>query len=256
MMTRAARRWRGVACAAWAMFAPMSAMANDSTASLHMGGLVLTTTPAIRMQEEDLFISAHEVRVRYSFLNTSAVDIETLVAFPLPEIETGESGNYALDSSDPVNVVGFQVTVDGRAVAPRVQARATSLGVDITALLQQYGLPLTTIVGTDAEREALAQKFKKLPEAAVRELERYGAVDRLSFSSPDGVADVSPRWTAQIAFYWMQTFPAGRAIAVTHRYKPVPRHFFTRLEDLSSARITASTIRFWPRPNAWANRRR
>lgn len=223
-----------------AAFATLAAVAcahaNDSTAKLDAGGLALTYNPAIRMEEEDLYLSEREVRVRYRFLNTSNADIETLVAFPLPEIETGEGGNYAIESSDPINFIGFRVTVDGRPLTPSVQAKATSLGVDITSLLEKYGLPITTIVGTDRERAALNDKLTGLPEHALRELEKYGAIDRLS-SSRAGVADVNPRWSAHIAFYWFQTFPARRAIEVTHRYKPVPRNFFTGLEELGGARM-------------------
>eukprot|EP01035_Chromulina_nebulosa_P002425 gene2425-3273_t len=46
-------------------------LANDSTAELAAGGLVLTKTDAIEMRSEDLFISAEAVRVRYVFINTS-----------------------------------------------------------------------------------------------------------------------------------------------------------------------------------------
>ena len=62
------------------------AIANDSTAELAAGGLVLTRTDAIVMKSEDLYISADEVRVRYVFLNTSGKDVTTRVAFPMPDI--------------------------------------------------------------------------------------------------------------------------------------------------------------------------
>ena len=70
------------------------------------------------------------------------------MAFPLPDIETGEGGNYIIDAADPINFIGFEVTVDGKTVTPSVQARASSLGVDITALLLKHHLPLTTIMAS------------------------------------------------------------------------------------------------------------
>jgi hypothetical protein len=67
--------------------------ANDSSASLDTGGIVFKYNSAITIQDEELFLSQDAVRVRYKFLNTSAADITTLVAFPLPEIETGAKCN-------------------------------------------------------------------------------------------------------------------------------------------------------------------
>lgn len=229
-----------LSCATAIMLAGLacgSGKANDSTARLDTGGLSLTHNPSIEMQEEDLYLSAKEVRVRYRFFNKSSSDIETLVAFPLPEIETGEGGNYNIESVDPVNFVDFRVSVDGTSVKPSVEARASSMGVDITPLLAKYGLPITTITENDAQRSALYARLDKLPEAALRELERYGAIDRLSSSSKDGTPDVNPRWTAHITFYWFQTFPAGRPIEVTHRYKPVLRNFFSSLDEIGGARM-------------------
>ena len=52
--------------------APMAG-ANDSSAELSTGGLVLTKHPDIEMRSEDLFISAKQVRVRYRFANTSSI---------------------------------------------------------------------------------------------------------------------------------------------------------------------------------------
>jgi len=49
----------------------LPALANDSTAELAAGGLVLTRTDAIEMRSEDLFISEEAVQVRYVFVNTS-----------------------------------------------------------------------------------------------------------------------------------------------------------------------------------------
>ena len=213
------------------------ARANDSSASLDTGGIVFTYNSAITMQDEDLFLSQDAVRVRYKFLNTSAVDITTLVAFPLPEIETGEAGNYGVESSDPINFIDFKVSVDGKAIDPQVEAKAISLGVDISAILAKYGLPLTTITGSDAQREALNAKFRTLSPDALTELTRYGAISRESSSSPDGARDVDPTWAARITFYWFQTFPAGRAIEVTHSYRPVPRTFFTSETEIGSARM-------------------
>ena len=72
------------AAAALVMAAP--AMANDSSAELKQGGLVLVHNPGVEMRAEDLYISPTAVKVRYRFLNTTARDRQVLVAFPMPNI--------------------------------------------------------------------------------------------------------------------------------------------------------------------------
>lgn len=212
------------------------AAANDSTASLDAGEIRLLYNSKIEMKEEDLYLSRKQVRVRYLFENKSGQDIKTLVAFPLPAIATGEEGNYAVMSTDPINFIGFEVSVDGQPIKPSVETRATNNGLDITALLARHGLPLTTITASPEANDRLNERLRNLPEATLQELERYGAVDRLS-SDGQGRPYVTPRWTAHITFYWEQTFPAGRKIEVTHRYRPVPRLFFTGMDAIRSAEM-------------------
>ena len=202
-----------------------AARANDSTARLDLGGLVLTQNSDIRMDEEKLYLSRGEVQVEYLFTNTSSRPISTLVAFPLPPIELGPDTNYDLPVDDPVNVVGFEVNVDGRPVTPSVDARATRFGLDMTGVLRSHGIPVTPSAGDVARIEAL-------PEPAKAQLECYGLVDWSSAWGADDrpVADV--HWTAHVAFYWFQEFPAGRTIRVAHRYRPVPGQFFFSRHEL------------------------
>ena len=85
------------------------AFANDSTAELGTGGLVLSRTDAVEMQSEDLFLSRDKVTVDYVFKNTSDNDIDTIVAFPMPDIE----GNPNVVPSIPQegdNFLGFEAT--------------------------------------------------------------------------------------------------------------------------------------------------
>lgn len=214
--------------------------ANDSSASLDIGGLHLIYNPNIEMQEEDLYLSVREVRVAYKFFNKSKDDIQTLVAFPLPEIENGEGGNYGIQSDNPINVVGFEVIVNGQQLKPRAEIRAMSLGVDVTKLLEKYGLPLTTIVANDEARDRLNARIRDLPPEARRELETFGVIDWRSSFDKDGKPDANPRWTTKVTFYWLQTFAAGRVTEVRHRYRPIPRTFFTSMDEIKSERMRKS----------------
>src|SRR5579872_6738153 len=126
---------------ALAMAAP--SYANDSTAELAAGGLVLTKSPAIEMRAEDLYISARQVRVRYRFANTSASDVTVLVAFPMPDITTeGVDDMLSIPTQDPRNILGFSTTVDGKPVLAQVEQHAIKRGVDRTAYLRGLGIAL------------------------------------------------------------------------------------------------------------------
>jgi hypothetical protein len=63
------------------------ALANDSVAELGTGGVVLSRSDSIAMESEDLFLSRDKVTVDYVFRNSSDKDIDTIVAFPMPDIE-------------------------------------------------------------------------------------------------------------------------------------------------------------------------
>lgn len=209
-----------------------TARANDSSASLDAGGLRLTFNPSIRVESEDLYLSRAQVRVHYRFHNVSTQDISTLVAFPLPVMEIGEGGNYVLQGKDPINIMDFQVTVDGQRVDPSVEVKATRFGVDVTQVLKRFGIPLTMRDGDD-----LNARLDNLPPDVRRELERYGVVDWTSTFGANNKPLANVHWNTQITYYWFQKFPAGRPIEVTHQYRPVPRQFFFGNDQASSAEL-------------------
>ncbi|HYC69083.1 DUF4424 domain-containing protein [Brevundimonas sp.] len=198
------------ALAAACLAAP--AVANDSVASMGAGGLVLQRTDGIVMRSEDLFISAAEIRVRYAFLNRTAADISTIVAFPLPDIVGGGEGDVAL--SDPADL-RFTTTVAGVPVATEVEQKAMKDGVDHTALLRGLGVPLSPYA--DTVRHVLSA----LPRDRIDRLISLGLIeDRGYADSLETYVDFAPLWTLKTTHYWTQVFPAGRELDVDHRYVP------------------------------------
>lgn len=185
-------------------------LANDSTASLGAGGLVLTQSADIRMASEDLYISKDVIRVRYEFVNDARTPITTRVAFPLPEANLREL--YESDVGWPTekgdNVVDFRVVVDGRAVVPQLERKAFLNGQDVTAVLTRLGVPISP------RPHEVAAVIGKLSPAAKRELVRL----KLSNITADYV---EPLWVVKNVYHWPQTFPAGRPLRVEHTYKPI-----------------------------------
>jgi len=192
------------------------ASANDSSAELRSGGLVMKKDPAVEMRSEDLFISAKQVRVRYRFANTSARDVSILVAFPMPDITIeGEDDMLAIPTQDPVNIVGFTTTVDGRPVTAEVEQKAVKGGVDRTAYLKANGIPLAPHL------EATNKILDALPQARKDEIIRLGLGQIMEYDSGNGwEKHLYATWTLKTTFWWRQTFPAGREVLVEHRYTP------------------------------------
>jgi len=96
-----------------------------------------------KAQSEDLFISTKEIRVRYSFINNSDDDVVTQVAFPIPDIPYGvDDFNFAIPTTDPQNILGFETTANGRRVDVRVEQKALIGGMDRTEILRRFGIPI------------------------------------------------------------------------------------------------------------------
>ena len=190
--------------------------ADDSSAALGMGGVQFTQSAAIRMAEEDLGISPKHVQIRFVFANDSGRDIDTLMAFPLPDINTAEFTNSPIGTvtNDPVDFVGFSVKADGKPVAVSVEQKAFYNGHDVTAVIRSVGLPVNVI--TESGYKALVA----LPEAKRKVLV---AADLAEF---DDNNNAQPHWIVQTKFYWTQHFPAGKTVVLEHGYQPVTGQSF------------------------------
>ena len=133
--------------------------------------------------------------------------------FPIPEIPGGEEFYYyPLPVEDAENFIGFTVTVDGKPVTPKVEQRATANNLDRTELLASLGIPIFPTKAKDA--------LNRLPDDKKRAFEKLG----LAYPDEDYETKTTrlvPAWTMRTTFWWEQTFPAGREVAVSHTYKPV-----------------------------------
>lgn len=203
------------------------ATANDSTASLDTGEIVLVQSPDIRMDEEDLYLGAGEVRVRYLFHNTAGVPLLRRVAFPLPPIALGWDSAYAISAAAAEDPLGFRLWIDGAPVAVETEARAEALGRDVTGRLRALGLPLTPFAPGAAGWQGIEAAIAALPAADRAALVVEGIL------LPGGDLDV-PGWTVRITHHWLMTFPADRPVEVRHAYAPVPMHGFFSVHDLEA----------------------
>lgn len=207
---------RGVAAGlALLALAGAPALANDSTAELGAGGLILSRSDVVEMAEEDLFISADEVRVDYVFRNRSDEDVETLVAFPMPEIEANPYANVSIPYDTHDNFLGFEVEVDGSRVEPKLEQRAIALGIDVTDELVSQGVALFPY-GNEAH---LA--LSRLPEEVTSDWRERGIIVIDEYDDGSGWKRVpTPYWVLRSTYWWPMVFPAGKEVRVAHRYTP------------------------------------
>ena len=192
------------------------ALANDSTAELGTGGLVLTKTANIDMRSEDLFISENAVRVRYHFFNHAPADVTTQVAFPLPDVVyPQQDSNIAIPDPTSDNFLDFATKINGVPVRMELEQKAFAKGVDQTDYLHKLGIPLAIYL------DATTLALDKLPKAKWPEMIRLGLGEETEYGDDSGMQKhLEPRWTLKSTYHWNQNFPAGQELLIEHEYKP------------------------------------
>jgi len=204
---------------------PLSAQANDSTAALTAGGLVLTKTDAIAMETERLVITPDSVSVGYRFRNVTDKPVVTQVAFPLPDLSLSDAfyGHPAIPSDDPLNFVGFQTQADGNPVDAKAQVRFRVNDADVTDRFLQLGLvPSLADPGVHKVFDT---------EAARDNLKALGA------SLEGALSDL----TQQTTFHWRQSFPPAKEVEIAHRYRPVAG--FQNLSQLEWRKLSTTAFK-------------
>jgi len=186
--------------------------ANDSAAELSIGGLQFVRTSDIAMESEDLRISLDRVSVRYQFANTSGKPVTLTVAFPLPDIDLSEADNIALPSTDPVNFVDFETRIDGAPAAFKIDQRAMVGDRDVSALLDQFKLPLLPI----GSREI---RVADLPDATRTKLADQGLLMPVR-TDEKGRQQYAVAWVTKTSAVRQQTFLAEPKVIVEHQYRP------------------------------------
>ena len=202
----------GLVASLWLTTAP--AFANDTTAQVAAGGLIYVQNENVSMADEKLYISMEKVTVDYIFHNNSDKDVESLIAFPFPDV-TG-SGDFmdGVPDTESDNFLDFQATQDGKPIVPDLQQRAFSLGLDVTDELVKAGVPLVPFGNKTGEA------LNKISPALAEDWEKRGMIIGQEIDNGSGMQrDLVPVWTLKSAYYWKTMFPAGKDIAVSHKYK-------------------------------------
>lgn len=191
-------------------------LANDTMAELKTGGLTFIESPDVSMESEALFISAREVRVDYVFENSADKDVETLVAFPMPDLPGHVESDIAIADSGKDNFLDFTVTQDGKPISPTLQQRAIAASIDVTDDLKAQNIPPLPYA------EGTAAALEKLPGAVKQDwLSRGLLYDDVYDNDGSGMKHhMTPLWTLRSTYWWKTVFPAKAKVTVSHRYTP------------------------------------
>ncbi|BDV34590.1 DUF4424 family protein [Methylocystis iwaonis] len=204
------RFFAGAATLAFTAAFSFPSHANDSQAETALGGLTLKHSDSIRMDSEDLYVSRDRVRVTYRFTNTSDRPIETLVAFPLPDIPPDYLDNKVFWSS--LDDLKFKTTVDGKPLVHEIVQQAFFNGKDVTARLSALKIPL------NYRDQSFAEALKKTPKP---ERDKLIAEGLLRDDSTQDAQFYTALWSLRTSVTRMQTFPANASVVVEHEYVPL-----------------------------------
>ncbi|MEK4034277.1 DUF4424 family protein [Methylocystis sp. IM3] len=190
--------------------ATSSSRANDTAAETALGGLALKQSDSISMDSEDLYVSPERVRVKYRFTNITDEVVETVVAFPLPDIPpySEENKTYWANPAD----LKFRTTIDGKPVSFDIVQQAIFKGKDVTARLQ------TLKVRLNYRDPAFEAALNEAPQAERKKLITEGL---LKDEGVGGQHSYEPQWSLRTIVTRRQTFPPKTTVSVEHEYAPL-----------------------------------
>jgi hypothetical protein len=196
--------------------------------ALPTGGLALPADGRLQVRAEALFISRGEIGVRYEVVNTSGGDLDLPVAFPMPELSlaTRMDSDPSVPDWKSANFLDAAVSVDGRAIAPRLELTAFAGGVDRSEALRARKVPLNPF----ADETGVLRALGRLPPQEKQALIRLGLATEmtaLEVSADSGFRTVigqrpwiAPSWSVRTRLVWIQRFPAGKPVRIALRYRP------------------------------------
>lgn len=203
------------------MLLSTDALADDSSATLGTGGLVLQKTDRIALVSEDLYLSPTGIRISYRFRNLTNADYATTIAFPMPAFPGGGSNSTTV-VPDPAsdNFMKFKTAVDGQPVPSQLEQRAFLVAdgqpdEEITDKLKALHIPL--VPTADATEAAT----RHLTNAQRKELVEAGLFDTGEGDYNGQPATLYPLWTLRSKYWRQQTFPKGKDLVVEQSYVPV-----------------------------------
>ena len=160
------------------------ALANDTMATIETSGIVFTKSDKISMEDEELYISADKIKVKYKFLNDSDKDVDGIVTFPLPDVSSVTP--YSID------FFGYAPTI------PNTSEKIKKHDEEIKELHESNPFEFNLkINGQDKE----INLETKILDWQGKDMEQCGEY-----------------CTSKFNYYWQQLFPKKSTTVVEHNY--------------------------------------
>jgi hypothetical protein len=180
---------------------------------LAAGGLIFSGNLNLTIEQQELTIAPDAVHLNYSIRNGDAANHTITIAFPFPDVDGGTSPDVfgkepTLENAWPTSVMGVVIAVDGLRPNYTIEQRAIAVGLDVTKVISDAGLPLFPHAAD------LEQRLVDLDPAI-----RTDLIERGILKIDDDV--LSPSWTLKSTAYWRQPFPAGETLALALHYQPL-----------------------------------
>ena len=161
-------------------------------------------------------ISLDKVTVDYVFKNQTDKDVETLVAFPMPDID----GTIYDRPYIPDDAVGQfpRLRGDGRRQGGEADAGAEGLCASASmsaSCSRRNNVPVNPFT------QPVFTALEALSEETAQDWINRGLIFIDSYDDGSGWKNVrTPLWSLKSTYWWNSTFPAGKEVKVSHRYKP------------------------------------
>ena len=195
---------------ALASLMPVMAEAVEPSVEVSGGGLAFAPNAALSIETQDVVIAPAKLAVTYAIRNSSTDAQTILIAFPMPDLDANivAETDVTLPDADTLNFVRANTTVDGQPVATRIEQRAMAVGLDVSATLKSFDLPLFPFA------DGVGLKIEALDPAKRQEL-----IDSGILKEDGGV--IVPAWTLKSVAFWKQKFNAGQTVTIAHSYIPI-----------------------------------
>ncbi len=203
--------------------------ANDSSSALGTGGLVPRPNSRVAMETEELMITPDRVTVSYLFSNPTNQDEETMVSFPLPDINGADieqtiSALRGTKTRNLSDLVDFAVVVNGKNLNVETEQRAWVGAKDVTPLLKELKLPL---IPWFPEPEKYGSALRRLNEAQRKKMVDFDLVSKDSLENEKCDSGRGWEWcpnfqyVVRISYFWRQRFPKKSKTRIVHSYIPL-----------------------------------
>jgi hypothetical protein len=206
---------------------PTASLGNDAAAETAAGGIRLREERRVAMKKERLTIAKinaertgqgglgdrYHVTVEYEFQADKGPDVQTEVAFPLPEYSYG-----FLDLAGTRRVSNFGVEVDGKPVQVGREVRAYVGEREVTLALNDAKLDIETFGGFSGDSKSANYQVVNLPAGTRHALTSLGALNPSDAGEPFALG---PAWSVVVTYHWRQLFPSGKVVRVRHEYDAI-----------------------------------